>query len=115
MPTQPTDILAEADILLTRNTEAAYRSCISRAYYALYHVALDVAAGQGFCYDGQSKHYHLLEHYVAKNNRVSRRMREMRQLRVNADYFLDEHMSENRARNALNECKRLIESLHKMT
>jgi uncharacterized protein (UPF0332 family) len=115
MPTQPIDILAEADILLTRNTEAAYRSCISRAYYVLYHVALDVAAGQGFCYDGHSKHYHLIRHYELKNQRFSRRMNEMRQLRVKADYFLDEHMSENGARSALKECKRLIESLHKMT
>jgi uncharacterized protein (UPF0332 family) len=115
MPTQPADILAEADILLTRNTEAAYRSCISRAYYALYHVALEVAAGQGFCYDGQSKHHHLLAHYAVKKQRFSHRLREIRQLRVKADYFLDADMSQNTARNALNECRRLIESLHKMT
>jgi hypothetical protein len=40
MPVKPTDILAIAARLSERNTEAAHRSAVSRAYYSVYHHGL---------------------------------------------------------------------------
>jgi uncharacterized protein (UPF0332 family) len=42
------DFLALADVLLAGSTEAEWRSAVSRAYYAAFHVARDLMSGWGF-------------------------------------------------------------------
>lgn len=72
MPVNPTDFIISARESLSQGREASYRSCISRAYYALYHAALEKSIIGGYTRNAaQSAHRQLVEHIATKDLNLS--------------------------------------------
>ena len=81
-----------SDPMVPGPQEAALRSATSRAYYAAYHSALDVAKAEGFYpRSGGQDHYnvrkHFREHLPSKDrSKISTQLDRLYDLRLKADY-----------------------------
>ena len=76
-----------------RYPEAVYRSAISRAYYAVFHAALDVAQDLGLqATRSATDHYRLRKFFESRGRvaaQLSLALRTLYDLRISADYEID--------------------------
>lgn len=114
----PADVLREAQTLLgmANADEVRRRTAVSRAYYAAYHHARVVAEMAGYCDNGKaSVHAQLGQHFKAakdpKLRRVAQFLRDLKGLRVRADYALDGDVSVSDARDAVLKALRIVSLL----
>ena len=87
------DFLAVAKLLAGESTEAAWRSAVSRAYYAAFHVARSLLEELGFTVPRADKAHDFL--YVRLNNcgdpqvgAAGRQLKQLRDDRNQCDYNL---------------------------
>jgi uncharacterized protein (UPF0332 family) len=82
-----------ANPAMTQYAEALYRSISSRAYYAAYHAAEEVAVALGMeVTSSASDHYRVRHFYTSRGRLASQRsiiLRDLYRLRSDADYEHD--------------------------
>lgn len=117
MSVTPDDFIDAAETLILNNTEMDFRNAASRAYYGAYHRSFIYAhhhLGIPADVDGGS-HYAVSESYLSKSDlsyrKVSILLRQAKAIRVTADYHLSVNFDENLAATALEQAKRIIESV----
>jgi uncharacterized protein (UPF0332 family) len=95
----PRDFLDVADALIEGASEAEWRSAVSRAYYAAFHIARQLLRQCGFRVpDGEQAHAYLwlrlsnCGHPDIQN--TGRELRELRTVRNWADYDLDRALNQ---------------------
>ncbi len=71
-------------------SEADLRTAISRAYYAAFHVAMELIVGEGFTPSGRGKdHMNVWNNYIRQppfRDQIGKKGRELLDDRVKADY-----------------------------
>ena len=74
--------------------QALYRSIISRAYYAVYHRAEELALALGVQSTASASDHYRVRTFFAERGRVARQLslllRDLYHLRIGADYVIDE-------------------------
>ncbi len=117
MPIQPHELIECAIELLNKKNEAHNRAAVSRAYYACYHKAkpqleyLDPPprSGQGGVHENLIR---TLEHASATQVKgIGYRLRQLRSLRVAADYEIDDAFGPNKAQAAVGDAKTIYEEI----
>jgi hypothetical protein len=123
MSVTPGDLLTEAQALSADiiHSEARRRTVIGRAYYAAYHALLAAATRAGYRYardDGRppGRHENLMEWASRRSGSESLEeaadhLNKLKRWRVNADYYLDRHISPGDARMSLTKAVHLIAAL----
>jgi len=112
---KPADFLNIAKGLVgIKDSEAAYRSATSRAYYASYHEALDVAVKQGFNSPTEfSCHGQLAVHFAQRGGvherGISSQLSSLRRKRNRSDYNLDMNVTELAARSSIEDAEDILE------
>lgn len=112
----PRDLLDVADDLATGTREADWRSAVSRAYYAAFHVGQRLLRQCGF-HVPQAEHAHgyvWLRLCNAGHPDVRQsgfRLKDLRQLRNWADYDLDRPVAQNVAIDQVRVAVEIVESL----
>ncbi len=78
----------------SRYPQALYRSVISRAYYAVYHQAAELAVTLGVQSTASASDHYRVRTFFADRGRVARQLslllRDLYQLRIGADYVISE-------------------------
>lgn len=110
------DFLAVATVLAAGKVEAEWRSAISRAYYAAFHVAREFLTGLRFRVPaGEQAHAYLWLRLSntgdPKNDVIGRLLRDLRGKRNIADYDLMRGRTVSNAQDALNDAIDLIAQL----
>jgi uncharacterized protein (UPF0332 family) len=110
------DFLAVATALAAGKTEAEWRSAISRAYYAAFHVAREFLTTLRFRVPaGEQAHAYIWLRLSntgdPKNDVLGRLLRDLRGRRNTADYDLARARTASNAQDALNDAKDLIAQL----
>jgi len=100
------DFLALAQQLALATTEAAWRSAVSRAYYAAFHIARELMEDLGFTVPHADRaHSHLWLRLSncgdAHTERAARRLNDLRRERNGADYDLKRAMPKAAAQSQL--------------
>lgn len=76
----------------SRYPQALYRSVISRAYYAVYHQAEELAVTLGVQSTASASDHYRVRTFFADRGRVARQLslllRDLYQLRIGADYVI---------------------------
>jgi uncharacterized protein (UPF0332 family) len=110
------DFLTLADRLVTGATEAEWRSAVSRAYYAAFHVARELLTGLGFTVPRQDRaHRHLI--YRLTNcgdpgvSQAGRDLDALRGDRNDADYDFNRPVSAAQAPVQVRLAERVIQTL----
>ena len=112
MPVTSNDFIVAARAFLSQESEAAYRSSISRAYYALYHAALEKAIAGGYCRERmKSTHKQLVEHVAIKDLNLSRKLNAKKMKRHHADYELNRAFTRRDAELEVAECERIVKMI----
>lgn len=115
MPIKTQDLISEAEASLNHNTECGYRACISRSYYAVYHELLPKAECAGFDTTAPSSHVRLVDFVKSRKKWLSTRLNDLRKSRVVADYHMDAIIAPLQAKSVVEESKRLIASIQKLS
>ena len=89
----PRDFLLAAHELSAIERPAYRRTVISRACYAVYHVAFDLLHSLGFRLEREHRSHELVRLYLAQSGidsviHVGTQLRSLQNLRVRADYWL---------------------------
>lgn len=115
MAIRPNDLLGCAESLAQQTTEPELRASVNRAYYAVYHTALDACQRHGYSQPSKivSVHIDLINFIETQHKSLADKLNAMRRLRGIADYRLDRDISSHEAIRALAECKRLISAVSK--
>lgn len=123
MPSNPDEFLSVANLLTEFNNEAAYRSTVSRSYYAVYHHALHTIKiknpiASGLVFTGPS-HEQLVDKLLHGNTsawrQVAYKVRDFKKERAEADYVLTSEVSLIDANDAIAKAKSLIEDLNSIS
>lgn len=114
------DFLPLAFQLSTENTESAWRTAVSRAYYAAFHVARDLLKGFGFTvpYGDRAHTYLWLRLENCGNPRIEAAGADfnlLRQERNKSDYDLNRVVLAREAVHAAQLAKRVIQTLDTAT
>jgi uncharacterized protein (UPF0332 family) len=109
------DFLSLAQSLATGTTEAEWRSAVSRAYYAAFHVARDAFHSLGFVVPrADSAHKYLAFRLQncghAQLARAGRDLDALRSARNEADYDLLPAMTQTRAKNQVGLGPKIIQA-----
>lgn len=96
--------------------EAAWRSSISRSYYAIFHRAKAYADSRMYKFDsaaGMGRHKHLIEWYKSQEDAtlksIGDTLSRLQQRRVSADYSPFPPTKKKKAEDTLVECAALLE------
>jgi hypothetical protein len=110
------DFLTLAVRLSAGSTEAEWRTAVSRAYYAAFHVARDLFTGMGFAVPQTDQAHHYL--YVRLNNcghaqlqQAAADLHTLRTLRNRADYELKRPHDPQATGNGLQLARAIIQTL----
>ncbi|UNV85082.1 MULTISPECIES: HEPN domain-containing protein [Neisseria] len=108
------DFLHFADSLC-RNSETDDRVCISRAYYAAMHHALEKAINKGYQrdkYDAGGTHKNLIFYYERQadddSSLIADLLKKLRKVRSRADYELVESIYSSHAKTAIKQAKEIF-------
>jgi uncharacterized protein (UPF0332 family) len=114
----PRDFLEVAKKLSQGGTAAEYRTAISRAYYATYHVGAEFLKGMGCAIsDGPTGHGEVIRNLSHCDDlelaKVGSQLTDLRSQRNAADYYLDNKKYDNqRASQAVTvQAERMIQAL----
>ena len=116
----PDDIMAIAKELSNKAGEAAARSAISRAYYAVFHEAKHYAESvDGYVVPtGLSAHYELSQHFLQQPDDdaidIGRQISKLHQARKHADYAINRPMDAMRSKFQIVMAETLIRQLRDM-
>ncbi|CAK0779402.1 putative HEPN domain-containing protein [Azospirillaceae bacterium] len=118
MPVKPQSFLEEARSLAEPEStnEIRHRTSINRSYYAAYHHLLETAKRSGFKPPSFSAHAALIEWMMlessdGRHKKAGKTLREMKKLRVNADYALSSQITHIDTLECLKKASHLIEKL----
>jgi uncharacterized protein (UPF0332 family) len=110
------DFLAVAKLLAGESTEAAWRSAVSRAYYAAFHVARSLLEELGFTVPRADKAHDFL--YVRLNNcgdpqvgPAGRQLKQLRDDRNQCDYNLRRLIPQHFASSQIRVAELIIQTL----
>lgn len=113
MPIRPGDWLIHARQVVSFKTETAYRDAVGRSYYGTYHRCAPLADDLPSAGERGGVHEQLVSRLIESNNRklksIGYMMRQLHQMRVDADYRLDLTVTERHAQEALKQAERLFE------
>lgn len=90
------------------DNEAAYRTVIGRAYYAVHLCAKDCAKIKNA---SGSVHEEVMKHFETRNKRLFRQIKDLRDLRNKADYELSEKVLKRGAGESLRLTREILKSL----
>jgi uncharacterized protein (UPF0332 family) len=112
----PEDFLALAELEIQNTTEAEWRTAVSRAYYAAFHKArkLFLALGFGPPKGDQAHAYVWLRLLNCGNQQVQlagSNLNSLRRYRNQADYDVDQNLSQANARMQVLEARQIIQIL----
>src|SRR5713226_6258869 len=90
----PADFLNVASRFKSSASEAERRTCIGRAYYALYNVLHDALSSQGVSFQATGEDHRLLVYYLTRVShpdarRIGGDLRDLRVERNTADYKMN--------------------------
>jgi uncharacterized protein (UPF0332 family) len=113
------DFLAVASNLAAGDEEAEWRSAVSRAYYAVFHVACELLRAQGFQVPRADRAHAYLWRRLsncgdASISNAGRSLNELRGRRNEADYDSHRPVLRVDAENAVRLAEELVESLDAM-
>jgi uncharacterized protein (UPF0332 family) len=95
--------------------QALYRSVISRAYYAVYHSAEELAYTLGLQFTSSASDHFRLRKFYENRGRVAKQLSlflyDLYRLRISADYVLD--VEDDVARDPQRAAQRALEAAHK--
>ena len=112
---KPNTLLAEARVLFEgANTEARYRTSISRAYFAAFHFLGDRAAQEGFKLRGTGEDHRTLVAFLIDSNdkalaHCGGLLERLRGFRNKADYNLRMIVQKTLAEHALEDALEIME------
>jgi len=116
----PDDILVLADNLSLQGNEAAWRSSVSRAYYACFHVARQVGRVQPKGHDSHAQVWSAI-HLLSRTRprpwdciNASKKGQALKARREQADYEIQSALSRQDCLDALALARKLIESLRRL-
>ena len=121
MPTNYSEIYSVAVELSQGQTEAHWRSSISRAYYACLHLARSITKISPTGTDTHSQVWHSLtelgkRRYPSYNYQAAAiKGRSLKSRREEADYELSKAMPKQECLDALEQAKKLIEALNSLS
>jgi uncharacterized protein (UPF0332 family) len=110
------DFLTLAQALAAQTTEAAWRSAVSRAYYAAFHVARRLLEDLGFTVPSDEKAHAYLWLRLSNSGdpqtlRAGSDLRDLRRYRNEADYHLWRFVPQSLAVHRLHIAERIIQWL----
>jgi uncharacterized protein (UPF0332 family) len=110
------DFLTLAQQLALATTEAAWRSAVSRAYYAAFHIARELMEDLGFTVPhADQAHRHLWLRLSncgdAQTEQAARRLNDLRRERNRSDYDLKRPMPKAAAQSQLPFAAQIIQAL----
>lgn len=125
MPVEYKDFLEEADFLLAQvESEIKSRAAISRAYYGLYHLALeygDATRSVPVSALGGTSHVKLAHYFMeeagtgqadkVRHRKVGYALQQLHRLRCVADYKLDQDVHRAAAEAALLKCRNIASDI----
>lgn len=109
----PADLLRIANHLLKRNTEADWRSSISRSYYAAFHAACNFLRDLGFAVpqDDSAHHYAYSRLFNCGTKQVAvlaDKLADLRRQRNQADYECSATVRQGEATDALRNAQDIL-------
>ncbi|PMJ92843.1 hypothetical protein [Vibrio sp. 10N.261.55.A7] len=120
MPITPQELVDHADkILNDSSSEVAYRTAVSKSYYAMYHSVLDILENKPPQYNGQGVHASLISYLASHDVKTSEThdantlkslsyiLAQYKSKRALADYQLLDTVTEAHAIESLNAAKKL--------
>lgn len=115
MNQKATAFLQSAELMLRRKAEVNFRNCISRAYYGAYHEARSLAPTKRRAKIGNQHfgmHERLIRQLEARGDgtdhfSIGQSLRLLRYLRVRADYFFNEMVTDDEATFAISEARKI--------
>jgi len=123
MTIAPVDFIAVANDISNIGNEAAFRSCVSRAYYGAFNECSDVAkiklSHTNHMIFSDSSHENLLkqmesEPHLSGWRSIAYVMRALKIERVESDYRMDATVIQSDAVNAIATAKEVVNRLHKI-
>lgn len=119
MPVSHAEFLSSALKLIKNGAEMDFRNSASRAYYAAYHAAVPVGNSIGIPIDVEGgEHARLIEAFKRmtdmKYKSIAYMLRQCRDLRVVADYNLEEPFTESEAQTTIEQTKEIINKIEKL-
>ena len=116
---KPKDFFKTAELLKKKTDEAHLRTSVGRSYYAAFLHFREYLKSHGLCKGikpRQDAHVFVNQclgfSQVSEGNKASAYLRDLQQRREDADYHLDEELSQNDAEDALLNAKKVIEDYH---
>ena len=98
--------------------EINYRNAASRAYYSGYHCALPIANNIGIPADAGGNHASLIAAFEKERKldykKIGYMLRQCFQIRVKADYQIDENFELGSAETAIEQIDKIIDLLKKL-
>jgi uncharacterized protein (UPF0332 family) len=91
------------------NNEVVYRVIIGRAYYSAFLCAREEARLDPKVSDGHKK---VIDHFERINVTISNQLKDLKELRHGADYYLSPAIVKRDAGNALRLSKKILTSLN---
>lgn len=119
MPVKPHEILQIASLLSNDEAEAAHRSAVSRAYYAVYHHGIQVVdvklpLTKGLIYKGgchQQLFKKLSDGQTNAWRGIASEFDHLKRNRIIADYNLNVSVTRNTAKKSVNAAQKIIDAL----
>jgi len=96
--------------------EAKLRTVVSRTYYACYHKALKLLMDKrNFQFKKKKpRHQQVINEIFYIDKRIAERLDTLRENRVKADYYINEHFTFNKAKFILQEGKELYHQIREI-
>lgn len=120
MAVTPDEIFAVAEGLSIQKTEAAWRSSISRAYYACFHVARQISRVRPKGHDSHAQVWSAI-HGLSRTKHpgyewiaASKKGQALKTRREQADYEVDSPLTHQECLDVLAQARRLMDSLRKL-
>ena len=105
------DFINSAKKIILDDNEIDYRNASSRAYYAAYHKAGPVGIKIGISLEVVTRHALLIRALIKQSNshyrKIGYMLRQIKYLREDADYRLNERFTKDKANDSINQSERI--------
>ena len=118
MTVTPAQLREEAQKARIDEAEAERRTAVSRSYYAAYHKCRPLAQKEGIFADVKGSHAKVIEALRRSRERKVKgfgyRLDQCRELRVKADYHIDDDFMISEAKQAKDQCDRIWAAIERL-